>query len=423
MIYSRTIRILLFFVITLIIGSLNAQASTINFNGQLDHIQLDEGGGVYSGVAIGTAFLGSIDDTDANGYISDGTTLTSFGCCLAAGGLNVTNDRILTEEDAAFLNGVLGSSQYSTGDRVDIVDIEGDSNTLSGGRIEIGLSYVFDSSAFSNDDLSNYPSNSDDVELALFFIFEENSSGQDIYSAAGQINPVPRTKINIAGIEFNHNAFADILISSNPTTSVPFVYPIDPSLYVTTYGIVGDAANIEDAVIGDDITTAAGNWAEDGYLELGFSDNWLINGDGNDLVLFELGYSIDSFGLSLEPTGQVIEYASAFTGYYTRSSGINALVPINVAFVDLDDFAIPAGSSIGRFFIGGLDTLTTLSVAGALNSTPLGDLDLDDDIDGKDLQTFIIAYSNNTLPDADINGDGLINSDDVDKFAQGFGRI
>lgn len=423
MIYSRNIRIFIFLVITLIFGSLSAQASIVNFSGQLDYIQLDQGGGVYSGVAIGTGFLGSIEDTDANGYISDGTTLTPFGCCIAAGGLNVTNDMILTEEDAAFLNSVMGSSQYSPGDRVDIIDIEGDSNTLSGGRIEIGLSYVFNSSTFSNDDLSNYPFSADDVELALFFIFEENASGEDIYSAAGQISPVPDTKINIAGIEFNYNAFADVLISSNPTTSIPFVYPINPSLYVTTFGIVGDATNIEDAVVGDDISTAAGNWAEEGYLELGFSDNRLINADGSDLVLFELGDSIDSFGVSLEPNGQLIEYASVFSGYYTRSSGINALVPINVAFVDLGDFGIPAGSSIGRFFIGGLDTLTTLSVAGALNSTPLGDLDLDDDIDGKDLHAFMIAYSNNTLPGADINGDGLIDSDDVDKFAQGFGRI
>lgn len=163
MIYSRNIRMLLFFVITLILGSLSAQASIVNFSGQLDFIQLDEGGGVYSGVAIGTAFLGSIDDTDANGYIFDGTTLAPFGCCIAAGGLNVTNDFILTEEDATFLNGVLGSSQYSPGDRIDIVDIEGDKTTSSGGRIEIGFSYVFDSSTFSNDDLSNYPFNPEDV--------------------------------------------------------------------------------------------------------------------------------------------------------------------------------------------------------------------------------------------------------------------
>lgn len=53
----------------------------------------------------------------------------------------------------------------------------------------------------------------------------------------------------------------------------------------------------------------------------------------------------------------------------------------------------------------------------------IGDLDLDLDIDGRDLHAFMIAFSNNTLPDGDINGDGIINSDDVDTFAQAFGGI
>jgi hypothetical protein len=140
-------------------------------------------------------------------------------------------------------------------------------------------------------------------------------------------------------------------------------------------------------------------------------------------VLFDLGSSIDSFGVSLDPNGQVIEYASAFTGYYTRSSGINDFLPINAAFVDLDDFGTPTGSSIGRLFIGGFDTLTTLSVAGALHAAPLGDLDWDDDIDGKDLHAFMIAYQTNTWPVADINGDGFINGNDVDGFSRRFGGI
>jgi hypothetical protein len=421
MINGGTIRILLFLVIAPVIGSFNAQAAIIDFSGQLDFILLDEGGGVYSGAPPGTDFYGSIDDTDANGYLSDGTTSTFFGCCIAAGGLTVSNDAILSEADADFLNAVLGVPRYTAGDRIDSVNIEGDKITSSGSRIEIGLTYVFDSSTFPNDDPSNYPFNPDDTDVALFFIFEENAAGQDIYSAGGRIDPVPDARTIIAGTEFKHNAFVDVLISSNPVTSIPFVYPIDPSLYVSTFGIVGDAANIEDAVIGDDISTAAGNWAEDGYLALGFADNLLINGDGCDLALFELGSSIDSFGVSLEANGQVIEYASAFTGYYTRSSGINAMVPINVAFVDLDDFGIPAGFVIDHFYIGGLDTLTTLSVAGAINSTSIGDGDLDLDIDGQDLHAFVIAYSNTVYPTADLNGDGIVDSDDVAYFARVFG--
>jgi hypothetical protein len=50
-----------------------------------------------------------------------------------------------------------------------------------------------------------------------------------------------------------------------------------------------------------------------------------------------------------------------------------------------------------------------------------GDLDSDNDVDSSDLSDFIIAYLSDTLSDADLNNDGLINSDDVSVFAQEFG--
>jgi hypothetical protein len=51
------------------------------------------------------------------------------------------------------------------------------------------------------------------------------------------------------------------------------------------------------------------------------------------------------------------------------------------------------------------------------------DLDSDSDVDSSDLSNFIVAYSNNTLPDADINGDGTVNLDDVVGFAQEFSEM
>ena len=187
MVFSRTIKVFSICAIILFIGITIVQASGINFNGQLDYIQLDKGGGVYSGVAIGTKFYGRIDDVDATGFIIDGTTLTSFGCCIAAGGLSVTNDMILSTADATFLNQIIGSQQYNDSDVVDVVDIEGDKTTGSGGRIEIGITYILPANSFDNDDLSNYPVNQDDIELALFFIYEEDNTGQNIYSAGGKI--------------------------------------------------------------------------------------------------------------------------------------------------------------------------------------------------------------------------------------------
>ncbi|MEN8803363.1 MAG: hypothetical protein ABF297_15445 [Thiogranum sp.] len=187
----RTSYLVNFLAMALALFSLNANAAVINFSGPLDFVDADNGTGVYSGVAIGTEFSGNIDDVTASGSISDGVTLTSFGCCIAAGGLSVLNDTVLTAEDAAFLNSIIGSPKYSAGDLVDGVDIEGDDTTLAGGRIEVGLSYILDPNAFANTDTSNYPFNPGDVELALFFILEEDADGLDIYSAGGQINPVP----------------------------------------------------------------------------------------------------------------------------------------------------------------------------------------------------------------------------------------
>ena len=168
-----------------------AQAASVSFNGKLTFVETDTGG-VYSGTPLDTDFWGVIDDENFNGFITNGTTLTNFGCCIAAGGLSIGNDMILVEDDANFLNSVFGGSKYSAGNMVDSVNIEGDASTSSGGRIEIGLSYILDSNSFSNNDLSNYPFDPANVEGALFFILEEDSTGTDVYSAGGPSSvPLP----------------------------------------------------------------------------------------------------------------------------------------------------------------------------------------------------------------------------------------
>ena len=73
----------------------------LSFSGHLDIIELDAGGGVYSGTLIGNIFFGFIDDVSFGGEISNDTTLTSFSCCIAAGGLSVSNDDVLDSDGAA----------------------------------------------------------------------------------------------------------------------------------------------------------------------------------------------------------------------------------------------------------------------------------------------------------------------------------
>ncbi len=173
--------------IVLFLSITSASAASINFSGLLDIIELDTAGGVYAGSPVGTSFTGSIDDISYSGAITDGATATPFGCCIAAGGLNVSNNIKLKAADAAFLNTLLGSSFFSAGDRVDLIDIEGDVTTAGGGRIEIGLSYVFAKNTFRDNSPDNYPFDPNDVLLSLFFIAEEDSFGEDIYSAVGKL--------------------------------------------------------------------------------------------------------------------------------------------------------------------------------------------------------------------------------------------
>ena len=169
-----------------------AQAAPISFKGKLSFVETDIGGAVYFGIPIGTIFYGMIDDDTINGHITDGTTRTDFGCCIAAGGLSIENDMVLEEDDAYYLNSVFDGSKYTAGNIIDLVNIEGDDWTSSGNRIEIGLSYILDSNAFDSSDLSNYPFDPADVKDVLFFIVEENDNiDVEIYNAAGPVVPLP----------------------------------------------------------------------------------------------------------------------------------------------------------------------------------------------------------------------------------------
>lgn len=187
-----SLRLLSKFIATaLLVSSSTAHAATINFSGPLAIADLDLGGGVYSGVPIGTIFSGSMDDVVISGSITDGTTATSFDCCIAAGGLGISNDVALSADDADFLNFLAGEPLFSENDIVDFVDIEGDSTTAGDGRIEVGLSYVLNPDAFPDEDPANYPFSPDDVQLSVYFILEEDSGGTDIYSAVGTIGVIP----------------------------------------------------------------------------------------------------------------------------------------------------------------------------------------------------------------------------------------
>ena len=153
----------------------------------------------------------------------------------------------------------------------------------------------------------------------------------------------------IAGYDFVENAFADNLISFYGD--------------YTTYG--GDLAGV---LTDSDPATYAYSYTEGAYVELGFTDNLLVNGTGADLALFDLGALPGTFKLTLE--GTTIEYLTSYTNYAAGS------YHLNVALVDLDDFGLGDNAQIGAVLIG-MDyydppvPVPTLSLVGALNSAPI----------------------------------------------------
>ena len=172
--------------------ALDLSGPIIDFSGNLDALTVDDGG-VYSGLPVGTPFSGLIDDVSANGAITDETTLITFGCCIAAGGLSLDNDLVLSADKATLLNHLLGYPRFNHGDLVEGIDIEGDKTTLDAGRIEVGLCYIFDPGAFSDSNPGSYPFNPNDALLELFFIVEEDAVATEIYSVFGKIHSIETT--------------------------------------------------------------------------------------------------------------------------------------------------------------------------------------------------------------------------------------
>lgn len=163
------------------------QASPILISGQLDFIELDTGGAVFSSSPAGASFIGVIDDVTAAGSLTDGITVQGFSCCtLAAGGLFIQLDREIDQDEADFANSLQSERIFNDGDVFEGVDLEGDAITSSGGRIEIGVSFLFPVGTFVDDNPANFYSvDINSNLLALFFIFEEDIEGEPIFGAVG----------------------------------------------------------------------------------------------------------------------------------------------------------------------------------------------------------------------------------------------
>jgi hypothetical protein len=157
-----------------------------------------------------------------------------------------------------------------------------------------------------------------------------------------------------AGINFQNNAFSDTVISSSGN-----------------YSFAG-AATLSAAVTGSSLTKYAfdNSPAVGDSIQLGFTDNYLVNGAGNDLVVFTIGLA--KFSVTLNGLTQT--YTSQNTFFPTTIGGTS--YPVYAAQINLDDFGAAAGAQFSSILIGmGVlptlpNNMPVLSVVAALNSAP-----------------------------------------------------
>jgi len=228
-------------------GSENSYSDPISFIGKLTLIEEDNGGGVYSGSPLGTSFSGVIDDITANGHITDGITFTAFGCCIAAGALDLDDNTTLSATEAGIFNSIAETDVLSGGQLVDFVDLEGDLLLANGNRIEVGLNLVFDGNTF-NGSVPAASLDSFEPIVTLFFIYEEDSSGDDVYSGVGRLLPTPPAQTT----DTDSGGSTDASLSLGVTTDAGASYTDDVSVGNTVS--INAIIEPDSSHIGEDLT-------------------------------------------------------------------------------------------------------------------------------------------------------------------------
>jgi hypothetical protein len=151
--------------------------------------------------------------------------------------------------------------------------------------------------------------------------------------------------MTVGGYTFDNNAFVDSLISSSGSFST-------------------SGGSLSSVLTDTDAGTFAFSWTPGASVNLGFTDNVLVNGTGSDLVLFETGVP-DTFKVTLN--GITNNYLTTYTGYSAGGWNLNAVA------VNLDDFGIASGATLSSVLLGldydGGGTVPSLSLVGALNSS------------------------------------------------------
>jgi len=151
--------------------------------------------------------------------------------------------------------------------------------------------------------------------------------------------------ISIGGVEFDDNAFADIVSSSNYAGGFDHYESYVPSGNMTlAESIVG--YNLETWIDYDipppgmDPATYVKDPSQ--YVQLGFVDNAIINGDGDDLVIFQQG---GNNGVFVSLGNDFLENQSVLT------LGTQTGEMMHLCFVDLSDLGVSPGGVVEQISV------------------------------------------------------------------------
>ncbi len=151
---------------------------------------------------------------------------------------------------------------------------------------------------------------------------------------------------SVGGYNFDDNAFVDSLVSSNGTWT-------------------HSGSTLESTLVGSNPNDYAFGFGSSSSITLSFDDNFLRNGAGFDLAVFELG-TAQTFSLLIGST--TISYTGVSTGY--QQGGFDLIA----AIIDLDDFGLEFGSLVSMLTLYPAptgDDPADFTVIGALNSLSL----------------------------------------------------
>ena len=188
--------------------------------------------------------------------------------------------------------------------------------------------------------------------------------------------PAPQP-ITVPGLSFEANSGADVARVVAGSSPAFFQCGVTPELGVPTLpGLSVDASATQVVSDGSADTEVFGK-AE---LDVGFSDNVVVNGDGPDLAVFESarpeGFTVAVFDSATGSYSPPLRFDPVGIGFYDGCG-----YPVNAALIDLSTFGIPRLGTVSRVRIdnlgspGGFDGADLADVR-AVHSAVLASIEL-----------------------------------------------